>query len=317
MPTASDVDWDAPYRAPLADFVAARQALVARLKALGARERMSVAKALAKPTATAWCVNQVHWQAPALLTTLVAAGHALRRAQGNASGSDLRAAMGARREALSEARARALAFLSAEGHAVTPAVEQRVSDTLLALASHGEELPGGLRLGCLTQDLAPPGFEALAGLTLAPRPDPVDVPNPMASERAAPAVVQPDEPSPAALAAARLVLAAAEHDCAQAEHEWREAQSALATAERAQAEAGVNAAALEAQLADLQARLTAVGAQRDQALLAQALAQRSSEHAQARVRAAQVALEQQQARRAQAEGAVTMLCVPASDAARS
>lgn len=296
----ADLGWDAPYQVPLAEFVATRSALVARLKNAGLRERSAEAKALAKPSATAWAVNQVHWQAPALLVALFAAGDELREAQASGHAEGLRAAMTARREALSEVRARALAFLSASGHAVTPAVEQRVSDTLLALASHGSSLPTGLRPGRLTHDLEPPGFEALAGLALAPTPG-VPVPP-------APPVVPPVS----GVEAHALDAAHAERDHARQAHERAERDLQRAREDREQALVARDRqqaaeAALAGQIAELRARLDDLQSAFETARAAGLRAQQVLDAATAHLRAAQDEQAEQQRRHDAAESALAAL----------
>ena len=152
------------YRLPLAEFTAARDALAARLKADGDKAGAAAAKSLRKPSVAAWAANQVVWHAGAEWQRLQQASLALRHAhQHAASGEELRAAGREQREALQECEARASELLYRDGHAVGPGLLQKVGGTLLAL-SYGapEATPGRLE-----QELQPPGFEVMAGLTLA------------------------------------------------------------------------------------------------------------------------------------------------------
>ncbi len=69
---------DALYAAPLADFVEARNALSKNLGAAGRKDDAARVKALAKPSAAAWAVNQIAFSSPRLLDALIAAGDRLR-----------------------------------------------------------------------------------------------------------------------------------------------------------------------------------------------------------------------------------------------
>ena len=56
MPSLDD-EIDALYRLPLAEFVAARNALARR-----AGDRAAAVKGLARPATAAWAVNQLYWR---------------------------------------------------------------------------------------------------------------------------------------------------------------------------------------------------------------------------------------------------------------
>lgn len=215
---SGDDDFDAAEAALFglvpAEFVAARNALAARLKAAGRRDDAARVKALPRPPASAWAVNQLFWRARGFLERLLDAGETLRAAQ-QAGGEELREALRARREATALARDRALGFLRESGQGVTPALEQRVSHTLLALATHGRRAPAEAVSGRLHDDLEPPGFEALDGLTVPERPQPP----PPASVAPPPAVV-------AAATAAPVEPAAT--DAAERERAERAAREAAA-----------------------------------------------------------------------------------------
>ncbi|HSD26107.1 MAG TPA: hypothetical protein VLL75_02335 [Vicinamibacteria bacterium] len=155
---------DDPWKAPLDDFIAARDALAARLKAAGDKDGAAGAKRARKPSVPAWAANQVVWRASGAWERLREATVALREAHETGAPDAVRRASRDQRDALQACIARAGQLLSQHGHAPTPAVLQKVEHTLLALA-HGAP---GLTPGRLDRELAPPGFEALAGLTLTP-----------------------------------------------------------------------------------------------------------------------------------------------------
>ena len=52
---------DALFKLPLAEFTGARNDLAARLKREGRANDSNFVKALAKPSISAWAVNQLHW----------------------------------------------------------------------------------------------------------------------------------------------------------------------------------------------------------------------------------------------------------------
>lgn len=215
---ADDSEIDALFQLPLAEFIAARNHIAIRLRAAGAAEEASRVKALAKPSAAAWAVNQVYWTERAAFDALIDAGTSLRAAQraGNAPDA-IREAMRRRRDCLAAAVKRAEGVLLARGHGAPAATVSRIASTLEALAS--SEDPGPLA-GRLTTDLDPPGFEALASLTLV---DP-----PAASPRPAPSSLPPPSSAPAEVAGAEAtarsraaVMDAAEElrRCQEAEEE--------------------------------------------------------------------------------------------------
>src|SRR5258706_15993589 len=61
MPKPDD-DIDALFKLPLTEFISARKALAARLKKNGLVSEAEGVKALAKPSISAWTVNQLYWR---------------------------------------------------------------------------------------------------------------------------------------------------------------------------------------------------------------------------------------------------------------
>jgi len=158
---------DELYRVPLAEFTKTRDALAARLLAAGEKGAAAELKRLKKPAVPAWAANQVVWHAPEAWQRLRQAAQGMRRAyQRTPSPDEVREATREQREALAACEARASEMLARHGHAATAAVLEKVGHTLLALAYGAPDVTPGR----LETDLPPPGFEALAGLTLAPVP---------------------------------------------------------------------------------------------------------------------------------------------------
>lgn len=174
---------DRLYQAPLGEFVAARNALAARVKAEQGKDAAQHIKALEKPNATAWVVNQLAWRHRPDLTALLIAGDAVRLVQQQRlGGADVDAAPAARaRQAAMDVLVAAAADLLKEaGQAPSLENRQRLVSTLDALATYGtgEAAP---RIGRLTKDVDPPGFGALAALLPAVPASPGDWSGPTAA----------------------------------------------------------------------------------------------------------------------------------------
>ena len=94
---ALNAEIDRLYGLPLDEFVPQRDAVAKKLRADGERDAAAVVKALRKPTAGAWALNQAVRRRSAETQELLGAGERLRAAHaGLLSGGDrneLRAAM--------------------------------------------------------------------------------------------------------------------------------------------------------------------------------------------------------------------------------
>jgi hypothetical protein len=163
-PAAATSDVDALFRLPLAEFTSARNALVAQLKRDGRQAEASEIKALPKPSASAWVVNQLYWRHREVFGRLIESGERLRRAHAaQLTGEAVRDPVNARRDVMAELARIAAGLLREGSHNATRDLMRRVTSTLEALSSYGS-LPGAPVAGRLTDDLEPPGFEAVAGL---------------------------------------------------------------------------------------------------------------------------------------------------------
>ena len=117
------------------EFTAARNALAKTLKGAEATR----VKALVKPTAVPWAVNQLYWHRRSTYDRLLTAGGVLRDAQiaalggRGAAGATSARANEAHRKALAEAVRDASALASEQG--VHPATDQLVAHARDALAS--------------------------------------------------------------------------------------------------------------------------------------------------------------------------------------
>lgn len=157
-------DLDRLYQVPLSEFTSARDELTQQLRAQGEREKALEIKKLRKPTAGVWVVNQLVRERPLDVQRLLKAGESLTKSQAKTAAGTPQTFPEARRdeqhalEQLAEG-AREIAERAGIG---SPALGKAM-ETLRAasLTAEGREL---LRRGRLTEELEPPGFEALAGL---------------------------------------------------------------------------------------------------------------------------------------------------------
>jgi hypothetical protein len=276
-------DIDALFKLPLGEFTSARNALAARLKKDGRQAEASAAKALTKPSASAWAVNQLYWRHRQAFDRLLATGERLRRAQ--AGGADAREAANARRAVLRELAALATVLLRDENHSATRDLLRRVTATLEALSTYGEA-PGAPVPGRLIDDLEPPGFDAVAGLLPSGGPrrasaSPLRVPSrraetapraaakPSASAKDARIAAQREqEERKRALAAARTAVREAERALNAARKQAERAAAKRATAVARAKELEAERATLERQLARAAADTEAARATANQATAA-------------------------------------------------
>lgn len=154
-------DVDELFKLPLGEFIDARNTLAKQLKQSGRVDDANLVKTLAKPSVSAWTVNQLYWQHREAFDTLIAAGQRFRKAQTSGKVADMRRALDSRREALLELSDLATEVLRDEGHNPSPDMIRRVTTTLEAMSALAS-LSDGPTPGRLSQDVDPPGFESLA-----------------------------------------------------------------------------------------------------------------------------------------------------------
>ncbi len=163
---STPADVDALFKLPPEEFTAARNALVAQLKRDGRHAEASEAKALTKPSVSAWVVNQLYWRRRESFDRLIEAGDRLRRAHAvQRTGDSARDPVSVRRELVAELASIAADLLREAGHGGTRDLSRRVATTLEALSSYGRR-HGAPAAGRLSDDLQPPGFEAALGMRL-------------------------------------------------------------------------------------------------------------------------------------------------------
>lgn len=163
MPKLDD-DIDALFKLPLTDFVGARKALAARLKQNGFVSEAEGVKALAKPSVSAWTVNQLYWEHREAFDELIATGQRFRKAQATGKMVNMREALDARREALSHLSDLATEALRDAGHNPSLDTLRRIGTTLEALSA-ATSVSDRPTLGRLTEDIDPPGFDSFGSFT--------------------------------------------------------------------------------------------------------------------------------------------------------
>ena len=158
---------DRLYQLPTGEFTAARDELAKRLRADGEREQAEEVKKLRKPPVAVSLVNRLARERELDVQRLAKAGEALTASQGKGDADAFEEARGEEQRALERLSQAAKEIADREGFG-GPAVE-RATQTIRA-ASLTDEGRGLLKQARLTEELQPPGFEALTGLApAAPR----------------------------------------------------------------------------------------------------------------------------------------------------
>ena len=173
MPTPEQ-EIDRLFGLPLSEFTAARNELARRLKSEGKTDAADQVRALSKPSAAVWAINQLARREKQAVRSLLTAGAALRKAQeralARAGGADaLRAAQTKHHGEVRALTRRAREILEADGRPVTRDVLDRLERTLGAAAvdEHARAL---LKAGRLTDELESPSFDTLLTLQVPARP---------------------------------------------------------------------------------------------------------------------------------------------------
>jgi hypothetical protein len=257
---------DVLFQAPFAEFVGTRNGLATRLKKEGRDAEAARVRGLAKPTYTAWLVNQLFWNARVELDVFLKAADRVRAGEkamleGRRPGAAHTAATDDRKAALDTLVARATARAAEEGTPLSPALTERLRVTLDAIGAHGSAAARHAR-GRLQEDLDPPGFAAFAALA--------DGATPAKKSTPAPVIQMPIRSAPnPRVNDARAKLQAARGDAARrqdaltsaADAERRaklaldQAKTRLAEADRAQKSAQAEVEAAHAALKARQSEL--------------------------------------------------------------
>ena len=160
------------YALPLGEFTAARNRLARDLAKDGDADEAARVKALRKPSAPAWMVNQLVRRRKKAAKDLLRAGERLRNAQekslGGGGRSQLEKAIAAEREAVGRLVAEARKISDEEGLKLSDANVARVQDTLHAV-SLDPEVREAFESGELVTDHEATGVDTLALMAPAPK----------------------------------------------------------------------------------------------------------------------------------------------------
>jgi hypothetical protein len=237
------MDVDALFTLPLAEFTAARNALIKQLKQANRDGDAEKVKALAKPSVSAWAVNQLYWRHRNEFDRLLASGTRLGQAHATQLGgksADVQGPLAERRDSISTLLRLAEKLLNDAGHNATPDMIRRIGTTLETLSTFSSASDGPVA-GRLTEDVGPRGFEALTALV------PGAIKNTRSQTSAA-----------SSLAAAKAALRAAEQTL-------RKGQSVAQTVMKELKEATTRAGATEKQQQQAQEHLARIRAAADAA----------------------------------------------------
>jgi hypothetical protein len=263
---ALNAEIDHLYGLPLDEFVPQRDAAAKRLRADGERDAAAAVKALRKPTAGAWALNQAVRRRGAETQELLGAGERLRAAHADLlSGGDrneLRAAMDEQRRLAGILSDCAEAIASETGKS-GPALRERVRSTLHA-AAVDDEVREQLESGRLVREQEAVGLGGPFGDAVAAASAPRAGEAPAKRRRAPREREASRGQGPSAEERKRAA------DRAEAERLLAEAQAALEEAEGAYEEAServgaARAALSEAETAQRHSRRTLRDRQREQA----------------------------------------------------
>jgi hypothetical protein len=240
------------YGLPLEQFTSERNTLVRELRRDGQRDAATEVSGLRKPSLGAWAVNQLVRTQSRAIGELFRAGDALRQTQadlvaGRSDAASLRRAVESERNAVDGLVRRAGGLLTSDGHQLSAATLEQVSETLHA-AAIDEQARSQVQDGCLDRELRYVGLDALPGAGQArrgrasSRPQPAPK-RPSATERERErraergAARRAEAQARRALDRAMRSVADAEERQHRAQRALHEAEAALASAREAREEA--------------------------------------------------------------------------------
>lgn len=234
---------DALYGLPLDEFTPRRDELAKELRGDGKRDEAAWVKALRKPSATAWLVNQLARTQRSDARRVLESGDALSAAQeralaGKGGRDELAGAAQEHADAMRALMAKAPGLLDRGGSSPSNTTLERAAETLRAIPLD-EEARGGFALGRLTREhhAAGLGFAAPGGPhRAAPKPAKASK-APKAADDAA-AVKQAErraqdrERARAAVKDARSAQRARQREVSELQRELRQAERELDRAQR-------------------------------------------------------------------------------------
>ncbi|WP_437779570.1 hypothetical protein [Sorangium sp. So ce1097] len=156
------------YRKPLGDFTRARDALAKRLRQAGDKAAAERVKALRRPTAAAWALNQLARRYPQRMEALLDAGERLREAQRGAidpgGAPALRGASQGHRAIVNELLRAAPALFAEGGYSEKGNPMDRLRDSLLATPTASASDLELLARGRLSGEIEPGDLSDMLGL---------------------------------------------------------------------------------------------------------------------------------------------------------
>jgi uncharacterized membrane protein YgcG len=163
---------DELYALTPAEFTAARDERARQVRAAGQRDQAAAIKKLARPTASAWLVNQLGRAAPDRMDRLYELGAELQEAQRTLAGDRLRQLSVQRRQVISDLLPAASDLAGQAGQPASAAVLGEVRATLEAALADADAR-AAVRSGRLTKSLAYAGLgevDLTAAMALPPAP---------------------------------------------------------------------------------------------------------------------------------------------------
>ncbi|KYF69318.1 hypothetical protein [Sorangium cellulosum] len=170
-PAAAVVDEDEVddlYKKPLGDFTRARDDLAKRLRQAGDKAAAARVKALRRPTAAAWTLNQLARRYPQRMEALLDAGERLREAQQGAlapgGAQELREASQGHRAIVNELLRAAPALFAEGGYSEKGNPMDRLRDSLLATPTASASDLELLARGRVSGEIEPGDLSDMLGL---------------------------------------------------------------------------------------------------------------------------------------------------------
>jgi valyl-tRNA synthetase len=247
---------------PLAEFTPRRDALAKEHKA--DKELSAAVKSLRKPSLAAWVVNLLVRREQAQVEQMLAVGVALREAQANLDGEELRALTRQRRQLTAAITSEARGLAAQLGVKITEAVAEQVEATLTA-GLVDESAAAAIRSGLLVTALTATGVDAVdvasavalpealgfsATPVAEPKPDLHVVPDPDADDKAVAAAQADVDAAEARLAKAVEDQAAAAAEVTELEARSMQVQSEIDELKRRLARLDTQAEEIDDELSD-------------------------------------------------------------------
>jgi hypothetical protein len=161
--TDADAVADQLYRLPPDRFIEARNARAKEIAASGDRPTAAAVRKFPKPSVAAWLANVLVREHRDVIDDLLDLGRALRLAQEQASGQEMRTLSARRQERVHHLVALAADEARASGHTLGAQAQRQLEATLDAAVAD-ESAAAELRSGRLTEPLRHVGFGDVASL---------------------------------------------------------------------------------------------------------------------------------------------------------